>query len=514
MTLQKRRDFMKKWICLMLALLLALPFTACGTEKAPEESTPADSPAVSDSDGETEPDAAETDPETDSGTAEAVRAHKVPTDELDFGNEEFHVYAFDWQAYSDYFFAEEESSDPLESAIYDRKRTVEEALNVKLTHTMYKSYVDMYPAVDQNIGTGDDEVQLILMHCISGVASYATSGTLYAFDKLPHVDLTADWWNREQMDALRLGKHYFYGVSDYIIPTPSAIFFNKQIIEDTGLENPYDLVHANQWTMDKMEEMARSYSRDVNNDGIWDEDDVYGIGGNPFLNIWGACDQFLVTHNEEDKLEMAINTEKAADLLTMMARWSSDHVWHYPSTGEEKDLLYLDSEQVLFCAYGLTGSKRLRESDVDYGIVPFPKYNAEQEHYRALDWGGFMAVPVTIRDPELVGATIELLSFESGNTVVPVFYDKVLDGQLAQDPVAPEMIDIVYNSICYDPGMNYLGLSGSMFKIFYLPWFDAALERKANFSSVYAEHGANAQKQIDDLYAALELTEALSDMMS
>ncbi len=502
---------MKKIICICLALLLVLSaLAACGTDTPPapvSTGNPADVSGGDTTIADADTTAAETEP------PETERMHRVPVAELDFGAEEFHVVAFDWQAYSDYFFAEEDSSDPMESAIYMRKCVVEDALHVTLTHTMYKSYTDMYPAVDQNVGTGDDGIQLILMHCISGVASYATSGVLYPFEKLPHIDLSADWWNQEQMDALRLGRSYHYGVSDYMIPTPNVLLFNKDMIDDLSLENPYTLVDENRWTLDKMEEMSRAASRDVNTDGVWDESDIYGIGGNGYLNFWSACGQFLAHRGEEGKIVFDMSTEKAFDIIETIAVWSREHVSHVPSTGQESDLLKMQSGQVLFAPGSLSPNKKLMESDVNYGILPYPKYNAEQENYRCLDWGGFMAVPTTIRDPEMVGATLELLAFESAETTIPVFYDKVLSGQLAQDPDASRMIDIILENICYDPAMNYLGLSGSVFKIFYAPWFEAHMEGRSNFASLYAEHAEPAQKQIDDLYAALELTETLNDMM-
>ncbi len=501
---------MKKILCLSLALLFVLSgFVACGTETPPAPISTGDSDALTDADNTPEAGdttAAETEPPV------TERTHSVPVAELDFGGEEFHVYAFDWQAYSDYFFAEEDSSDPMESAIYYRKCAVEDALGVTLTHTMFKGYGDMYPAIDQNVGTGDDAVQLMLMHCISGLASYATGGTLFAFEDLPYVNLSADWWNLEQMDAVRLGRKYHYGVSDYMIPTPNTLMFNKDMIEDLSLESPYTLVYENHWTIDAFEEMARAASRDVDNNGVWDESDIYGIGGNGYLNFWSASNQFLVTRGDDGRLVFDMSTEKAFDVIESIAVWSREHVSHVPSTGEESDLLKMPSGQVLFAPGGLSPSKSLMESDVNYGILPYPKYDEEQENYRCLDWGGLMAVPTTVRNPELVGATIELLSFESAETTIPVFYDKVLSGQLAQDPDASRMIEIILDNICYDPAMTYLGLSGSVFKIFYAPWFEAHMEGRSNFASLYAEHKDSAQKQIDDLYAALALTEDLSDM--
>ena len=64
-----------------------------------------------------------------------------------------------------------------------------------------------------------------------------------------------------------------------------------------------------------MEEMARAASRDVNNDGVWDESDIYGVGGNGYLNMWSACGQFLAHRGEEGKILLDMSSEKAVDVI-------------------------------------------------------------------------------------------------------------------------------------------------------------------------------------------------------
>ncbi len=516
---------MKKVLCLLLAMLLVLPLAvACGgnEEKPPvasgdDPAVSGDDPAVSGDDpavsgDETDPATPgdETDPATPSDNT------KLDTTNLDFGNADFHVVAFNWQAYAHYFFAEEESSDPMESAIYQRKQMVEDAIGVKLSHTMYTGYGDMYPAIDQNVGVGDDSIQLALVHCISGVANYASSGTLYPLEKLPNMNLDADWWNKEQMEEIRLGNSFFYGVNDYMIPTPYIMFFNKGMIEELNLEDPYTLVDNNQWTLEKFEEMARAAHRDTDNNGTWNEKDNYGFtmyDGSEILSFWHASEQYIGRKNDEGRLELVLNTEKAVDILETIASWTTDHLAQVSVSGRGLDCLGMDSDQTLFWLAALSEAEQLRDSDVEYGILPYPKYTADQENYAHLDWGGLMCVPTTIRDPEMVGATIELLAEYSGETVIPAYYDKVLDGQLAQDPRSSDMLDIIFDTVVYDPAVNYFGLSGSIFKLFYQPWFDAHLKGVSMFASTWQENIDAANQQIEDFYSALELTESLNDMM-
>jgi hypothetical protein len=50
----------------------------------------------------------------------------------------------------------------------------------------------------------------------------------------------------------------------------STLVFNKKLIQDHALENPYEIVHNNRWTLDKMIEMTRGVAQDLNGDGIMD----------------------------------------------------------------------------------------------------------------------------------------------------------------------------------------------------------------------------------------------------
>ncbi|MBQ7313038.1 MAG: hypothetical protein IJW81_05595, partial [Clostridia bacterium] len=192
--------------------------------------------------------------------------HKVP-DNLDFEASVFNIVYPDWQGYKYYFFADETNGDPMNDAIFNRTTVVEEYLNVDIAKTQVAGIADVAPALQQSVTAQDDAYQLALTHCIQNVASMVTGGYLYNYDKLNYVDYNAEWWNREMMDVLRLGKNTYYGVSDYMIPCPYAIFFNKNLIEDYNFENPYELVYNGEWTIYKFCEMATAVTTDTNGDG-------------------------------------------------------------------------------------------------------------------------------------------------------------------------------------------------------------------------------------------------------
>ncbi len=485
-------------------MLLVLPLAvACGNDEKPPVTTgdstdPADGsdPAVTDPNG------------TDS--TPAGRAHKVPVDTLDFGNEKFNIIAWEWQGYPYYFHSEESSSDPMQAALYNRVVEIEDELGVDITYYMYRTEREVNELIKTDVMNGSTEMDIALLHCIDGLTELTANAYLYPLEELGHVDLEADWWNLEQMDTLRAGKHYYLGVNDYMIPCPYVIFFNKKMVEDLGMEDPYQLVLDQKWTYDTFTEMARAATKDVNTDGAFTlGHDTFGIACDDpsnYVSFITAIGQDITKKGDDGRLKLAMNTEKMAGLVADFAALATDNVF-YPDWRTEPNQITMDSDQLLFFLAPITSAETLRDCEVPFGILPYPKYDEAQEDYRTLDWGGLMAVPSIIDNADKTGAVIELLAFKAEEEVIPAYYDLVLDGQLAQDPTTPKMLDVIFDTICYEPGMNYWGQSGSFLELFYVLSHQAIDYKNANFASFYATHADSAQQLIDTYYVTLELYE-------
>ena len=135
--------------------------------------------------------------------------------------------------------------------------------------------------------------------------------------------------------------------------------------------------------------------------------------------------------------------------------------------------------------------------------MPYPKYDAAQEAYRNMDWGGLAGVPVSIQEPEMVGAVIELLAYESGGTVIPAYYDVLLAGKLARDEDSTKMLDILFDTITYEIGGNYFGFSAGFTDLFFTLGRLVVEQKSTDFSSWYARNEKAANKTIEDYYKAL-----------
>ncbi len=488
-------------IFLLAASLFTAAMTSCGGDaagdtKITEAVTVGDTAAVTEA-------------------VETRTPHAVPVDALDFGGEELNQAAFNWQGYKYYFFAAEENGDVMNDALYNRSRAVEEALNIKIVTEMYGENCGEYvTAIKPIILAGDDVYDLMFNHCIDGISTYASEGYLYNLDNLPNVDMTAEWWNREQMDVLRLGGNTYYAVNDMMIPCPYVIFFNREMVANFDMENPYQLVYDGKWTLDKFEEMARTAVSDINGDGKMDENDSWGITAqevSKYISFMTGAGQYITDRDADGYVQLALKTEKTQSIMERFESLTLDNVIYMPPSMDRSDMLTLDTGRLMFQLDAISDAELLREYSVDFGFLPYPKYDEAQADYISLDWGGLLSVPGTITNPEMVGAAMELLAWESANEVIPTYYDMVLQGKLARDDDAIKMMDLLFDTITYEIGGNYFGFSAGFGDLFYaLPRL--AIEKKSSdFTSFYEKLEKSANKTIEKFYESLENTEAANE---
>lgn len=250
-----------------------------------------------------------------------------------------------------------------------------------------------------------------------------------------------------------------------------------------------------------MMEMSSKVTKDINGDSVYDIGDQYGLScdddwrWNSFLYSSGI---YLVNKDDGGEFNLSVNSDRMVSLiekLDKLINGTNDvFLWPFNSTNDKK--LTVASGRVLFQIEALNKMNQYRETDVDYGIIPYPKYDAKQENYTTNDWSGLMCVPVTVGNPEMVGKTCEMLAYYSNQTTIPAYFDLVLGEKLSRDEDSKEMLGIIYDNIVFDPGMNYLGFETNMGKLFYTITNLVIKEGSGSFASWYAQFGPGAETEI------------------
>lgn len=445
-------------VMLAFILELVLLLVSCGSGEV-QSKTPVENPNTVDS--------AET-------TADEFGYVAPNVEKEDFGGRKFNIIYPQWSLYNHYYFATEYNGEVVNDAIYDRARYVEEMLNIKFEY-ITRGYIEtILPEVQKVVRAGDPGYDLALTHCATSLLSYVTDKLVLNWNDIPGADLSMLYWNQSVRESFEVYGMLPFMSSDYILPDVNSIFFNKGIIDDMKLEDPYELVLSGKWTWDKLKAMATEATKDLNGNSKMDDEDQYGFVGErgwQFTSALISCNQFLFGKGPDNLPAILCDNEKTQNVLDLICgiihNKSIAYTWAHSSAYDPnqggKPPVDFRSNRSLFYLTPLSLATTFRDAEVDYGIIPLPKYDEAQDNYLTLNWAGFMCVPASVSDPRLVGLVSELLAAESSRTVIPAFYDVLLGEKIARDPISKKMLDIIFEWNVYDLGVNlgYYGLFSS-----------------------------------------------------
>lgn len=477
---------MKKTIIFFLAFITLFTAAAgCSPQKQPADTT-------------------EISAET--GAEDITETGDLPeVEESDYGGEEFMILYIDWSLYSHYYFAEEANGDAVNDAIYERSSKIEEYLNIDInSHTEGPVDTPQYNLMKKTVFAGEDVYDLSLIHNSSDIGKYVSDRIILNWNNIPDIDMTKSYWNKSVKKNMEVEGILPFASNDFMIPDINSIFFNKLMIENYTLPDPYALVRNGEWTWDELIRMAASASSDINGDGIFDENDQYGFVIEydwQLASIVTGCGQYMI-QIDEGQPQIVFNTPKMVSIVEkfndLFKNSDIAFTWPYSSATDPnaggKPPVSFDSGRALFYGVPLSLAGVFRETDVDFGILPMPKYDTVQNEYITLNWTGFMCVPASVANTEIVGKTVELLGYYNGQLVIPAFYNILLGQKISRDTESQEMLDILFNNIVHDLGIN-LGLDFYMV----LPY---TLNAGGNFASYYEKNIKKLETIVEKYYSA------------
>src|SRR5699024_2737357 len=104
--------------------------------------------------------------------------------------------------------------------------------------------------------------------------------------------------------------------------------------------------------------------------------------------------------------------------------------------------------------------ENLKDSNVNYGILPMPKYDENQEYYYGVCYDSPMWVPITVTDTDRTGMIIEAMSAEGYKTIMPAYKDIALKNRYAVDTDSAEMLDIIFANRVISVSLIYGNVDG------------------------------------------------------
>jgi hypothetical protein len=419
----------------------------------------------------TAPDETETETE-----AETELAPDLP--ERDFGGKAINFLVrseiFHWYWSSKEIYSEKQNGEVINDAVFTRNIAVEDAYNCRITE-----YRSDNPINDANkaINSGDDVYDVFMTNMIDN-AGLAQKGSLVNLKSMEYIDFEKPWWDDRAVASLSLGGKLYWTLGDINIMDNDATWsniFNKKLIADYNLEDPYSIVRAGEWTISKMYEQALAVVTDIDGDGSIGINDRVGHLSE-VSNTYGmfiGAGEAIAKKDETDLPHLSLNSERASDVITAVLDFMLDadttlladnYIGKYNNPWDELTRPMFMDNRGLFYTIGLGTVTLLRDMDSDFGILPIPKYDADQrEYYHYVHpWSAStVSVPVVNSDTAFTGFILEAMAARSMYTLTPAYYEITITNKVMRDTDSEEMLDIILGSLAYDFGavFNWGGTS-------------------------------------------------------
>ena len=368
-------------------------------------------------------------------------------------------------------------SDNISTAVYERNDRIFQDYGVTVKEYKMEITSHIEKVTKENAApTGDFQAIISNTDVSATLASQGALWDLYS-DDIEYLDVTKSWWDTNMAKGMSINDHLYFATGDLLTADNDATFvilFNKEIVADVNIPDLYTLVEKNQWTMDKFYEFEQLAIQDKGGDGLDFDTDVCG-----FAYTQDASKCFVVaggvtmcTKDEDDAPVYSLNIKRASDLSDKTKLlFSKDYtVDMTAATSSGNDIVTVGQitfggGHALFMGEVLQAVTRLRQYDVDFGILPFPMYDVAQGKYYSMmhNTASMVSIPKSVGEDDvvMVSSMIEAMAYHSADTLTEQYYEINLKTKGAKDEKSGPMIDKILENRACDLAYYYKWGSGA-----------------------------------------------------
>lgn len=437
-------------LSLLLALLMlagAVSLAAC-TDNNPAGTTP---PPSSDSTPPVATDPADTETKPDS----LKNAYNGYTFKILYASRST-------RAPQDFIFLD--NGTVMDKAVYDRNALLEENNGVLLDTTeSYGNDHRGYEEIQQMYTANEPTYDFAVIHTYK-MAPLATAGYLYDLSQVNSIDLDNPWWDQTMTEGVKIAGtvlfttcDFSHAVDDYMY----CVLFNKELYRQkvTDGTDVYELVRQGTWTLDELARLASLVSEDLNADDKMDSNDRYGLltwCDEMFASIQAAGER-IAKINDNGLIELTIQNERVNNIVDKFTEIEqSPYAINFQRmTGGVTWPDIFSNGNALFLTTLFNEISRFRDMEVDYGILPNPRFEASQDRWYCTFSAGLASVsamPFVQEDAERTGEILELANYYSMKTTSPAYYTKTLVGEKIRDEESAFCLDIIFDNKFADIG--------------------------------------------------------------
>ncbi len=234
-------------------------------------------------------------------------------------------------------------------------------------------------------------------------------------------DFTTDDWAdyKDVIDMFQWkGKNYCPIIE---LNPNSLLWYRKSVVEESGLDDPWELFEKGEWTWDVFMEMCREFT-DADNemyaiDGYHIAENLVCTTGTPFVSLEnGELKSNLYDANIEKAMDLVVKFDDSQEGLKypkeVLNNWSPNYKqWMNGKT------LFFEDGTWRYEEHWQKFKKAMKWDDEEINFVPFPQMDGSDEYYHCMKQDAFMFVAgsknpegykawvyanlVTIKDPDV-----------------------------------------------------------------------------------------------------------------
>jgi hypothetical protein len=458
---------MRKSIKLVALLLALLMFSTClfacandttDPDQQGDDPTQGDDPAVEDP---------EENPEE-----EIIRPNIPET--YDFGKKDMSfLYWFveSWTntvRYCRDIYSESVIGEPIPDTVYYRNADIQEAYNVNITLEMQRHDVIINTITNQN--ASGDSTYLVTIPRLNEAGSLVTNGAFHNLYEVNHIDLTKPWWDQNSVEHLSSNDTLHLVATSLMVndkDATAALAFSKDAIRDYELESPYQFVEDNTWTYETLADMAEQACSDLDGNDKMDKSDFWGFLGKSDVmpSFFHGSGGLFVVKDEDGLFQLNFGTsddhfDATQDIqdYIMEADFFFNH--HRQGIDDDEYTEMFMNGQGLFFWMRLDEVTNMRGSEINFGILPIPKFLEEQESYHSMvsqHTTGLLSIPLSTagENLDMTGMILEAMSAHSHYDLQNEYIEISLKTRYARDDESEGMLDIILNNRVFDPALVF-----------------------------------------------------------
>jgi len=434
-TKMKNKGLFGRILCFTLVCVMLLGLVACGGSKEGAE----DSTSVS--------------PKLDSEAMDVLGS--MP--EVDMGGRELSLLTM--VGYGSQFEYEGYTGDALNDNRYERNMSFQEKYNCSIYVHSDDNMVDL---LINNTLAGTVEFDMIFPHATNSMVKLLTSNVLTDLAGVDMLSLESEWYNQSQLESYVTNDKLYLLANDASLTGQGffALVYNRNLYEQYGFkESIADKVKAGTWTMEAMRTLLKDVSGVTNDES--NQTYAFAINDNATDRWLYAMGQTILTREKDGTLGVGLTqkglTKASEAFYNLIFNSGAVLVDASYNDGLADSNMYqtFKNGKAMFLTWDI-GSTYGHLHDITFqrGYVPLPKLDENQDDYIVLCGSGFWGIPKLAENIEHSAIWMEYNARWGCVSFKPLFFEKILNGRLADYAEDAEMLELMHSKKFADIGFT------------------------------------------------------------